>query len=204
MSNRLYKDDMNIFEKILSCITFFLDALYRVLIEYSKIVLLVIIVIVSAEVVARKFVGKSIFWADEVSLFLIIWMAFIAMAIGVEKHLHIAIEMFTNKLPKKAQMILDKIICATTFFFGFVLFVYGIRLVSSTMSSTLPATQWPAGLEYLMMPVGGFFIMYFTLIEFFGLQKYRHHDFDLKEDIEARQAAEAAAAEENKTVQEAK
>src|SRR5574344_1952077 len=196
MSHRLYKDDMNFFEKVLSCITFFLDALYRVLVEYSKIVLLVIIAIVSAEVVARKFIGKSIFWADEVSLFLIIWMAFIA----------IAIEMFANKFPKVVQKILNKIICATTFFFGFILFVYGIRLVSMTMSSTLPATQWPSGLEYLMMPVGGFFIMYFTIIEFFGLQKYRHHDFDLKEDIEARKIAEEAAAAEagNNSVQEAK
>jgi len=184
MSNRIFTEDMTPREKIISSITFFFDVIYRILLEYAKIVLLVIVAIVSAQVFSRKFFGTSIRWSEEVALLLMIWMAFISMAIGVERHLHIAIEMFANKLPAKARTCVEKINDIATFLFGFVLCIYGSRLVSSTMTSTLPATQWPAGIEYLMMPVGGIFIMYFSALSIFNLQKYRHLDIeddDIKE-----------------------
>jgi TRAP-type transport system small permease protein len=46
------------------------------------------------------------------------------------------------------------------------------------MNSTLPATQWHAGILYLMMPVGGVFIMYFSFLSLFNLEKYRHFDIE--------------------------
>ena len=61
--------------------------------------------------------------------------------------------------------------------FGGFMVYYGVRLVMSTMTSTLPATQWPAGLMYIMIPVGGVFIVYFTLLDFLGLQRYEHKKF---------------------------
>lgn len=191
MKYKIYSKDANPLEKVICSITFVLDWVYRVLLEYSKLVLLVIVVIVSAQVFARKFIGKSIRWSEEVALVLMVWMAFIAMAIGVERHLHIAIEMFANKFPKTVQMIIEKINDIATFAFGFVLLVYGKSLVAHTMSSTLPATQWPAGIEYLMMPVGGFFIMYFSFLSLFNLSKYRHKDIE-GDDIKDTQIQEGA------------
>ena len=108
MSNKIFKEGMNPLEKTISCFTFVFDSIYRVLLEYSKIVLLVIVVVVSAQVISRKFIGTSIRWSEEVALFLMIWMAFISMAIGVEKKLHIAIEMFVKKFPKPVQICLEK------------------------------------------------------------------------------------------------
>jgi TRAP-type transport system small permease protein len=178
MSNRIYTEDMNLPQKILSCFTFAVDAVYRLLLEYAKIVLLIIILIVSAQVISRKFLGTSIRWSEEVALFLMVWMAFIAMAIGVERHLHIAIEMFARLLPEKIQKIIQKINDIVTFWFGAILLIYGCRLVAITMTSTLPATQWPSGLMYLMMPVSGIFIMYFSFLSLFGLEKYRHIDIE--------------------------
>lgn len=190
MSNKIFTEDMTPLEKIISSITFVFDAAYRVLLEYSKFVLLVIVAIVSAQVFARKFFNTSIRWSEEVALLLMIWMAFIAMAIGVEKHLHIAIEMFTKHMPKKVQFVVAKVNDIATFLFGLILVIYGVRLVATTMSSTLPATQWPAGIEYLMMPVGGVFIMYFSFLSLFNLSKYRHYDIEGDNAEEAKKLAE--------------
>lgn len=178
MSNKIFTADMNMLEKIICCITFVFDAVYRVLLEYAKVVLLVIVFIVSAQVISRKFIGTSIRWSEEVALLLMVWMAFISMAIGVEKHLHIAIEMFTNHMPAMVQKVVAKINDTATLLFGIILIVYGSRLVSATMSSTLPATQWPAGILYLMMPVGGVFITYFSFLSLFNLNKYRHIELE--------------------------
>jgi len=86
---------------VLSAITYVFDAAYSVLLTYSQAVLLVIVLIVSAEVISRKFLGTSIRWSEEVALFLMVWMAFISMAIGVQKGLHIAFSMACcrRKLP---------------------------------------------------------------------------------------------------------
>lgn len=179
-----YDKSINLLEKVIYTVTFVFDWIYRILLEYAKIVLLVIVAIVSAQVISRKFIGISIRWSEEVALVLMVWMAFIAMAIGVERHLHIAIEMFANRLPARAQWIIGKVNDIATFLFGLVLLVHGANLVCNTMNSKLPATQWPAGIEYLMMPVGGFFIMYFSVLSLFGLSKYRHKDVegdDIKE-----------------------
>ena len=160
---------------ILDKITLVFDAIYRVLLEYSKFVLLVLILIVSAQVFARYIVGHSISWSDEVALILMVWMAFIAMAIGVRMNLHIAITAVFNALPEKAQFIIGKFNQLVIFAIGVVLMVYGSLLIDSTITSTLPATHLPAATLYLMIPVSGFYISYFTVFEFFGLQRY-HHD----------------------------
>lgn len=165
-------------KKVVNAVTLFFDFIYRILLEYSKVVLLVIVLIVSAQVIARKFIGQSIRWSEEVALLFMVWMAFISMAIGVEKKLHISISMFYNMFPKKLQWILEKINYIIIFLFGVVLMYYGAQLVASTWGSTLPATKWPAGMLYLMMPVGGLFIAYYTVLDFFHLDQFRHKELE--------------------------
>ena len=172
--SEIHKPNMNEYEILISAITFLFDCVYRALLEFAKLVLLLIVIIVSCQVFSRLVLSSSIMWSEEVALLLMVWIAFIAMAIGVEKGLHIAITIFYSHFPKKMQWVVSKINTLATVFFGYILVVYGSRLVSITMSSTLPATQWPAGTAYLMMPVGGVMILYFAILELFGLSKYRH------------------------------
>ncbi|WP_207654721.1 TRAP transporter small permease [Marasmitruncus massiliensis] len=165
-------------KKLINAVTTAFDMIYRILLEYSKLVLLVIVFIVSAQVISRKFLGTSIRWSEEVALLLMVWMAFISMAIGVEKKLHIAITMFYDMFPKTLRWILEKINFGVIFAFGVVLINYGIKLINSTSTSTLPATKWPASTLYLMMPVGGLFICYFTILDFFKLDQFRHRKIE--------------------------
>ena len=174
IKSEVLKSEYNALEKAVSALTLVFDCVYRFLLEFSKLVILVIVIIISCEVFARLVIHKSIMWSEEVALLLMVWTAFIAMAIGVEKGLHIAISLFFNMFPKKIQFVIAKINTLATIFFGYALVVYGAKLASMTMTSTLPATQWPAGTAYLMMPVGGVFIIYFALLDLFGAKKYRH------------------------------
>lgn len=168
--------------KLLSIVTYFFDIIYRLLLEYSKVVLLVLVLIICAQVFSRRVLGSSIRWSEEVSLVLMVWMAFISMAIGVQRRLHIAIVVVFNRLSATAQMVVTKINLVISCGFGLVLVIYGYRLVKLTMSSTLPATQWPAATLYLMMPVSGVFIVYFTLFDLLGWQRYFHKNIESTEE----------------------
>ena len=111
-------------------------------------------------------------------------MVFISMAIGVEKELHISIEMFFKKMPVLLQKVLTTLNSLLTGVVGGVLLVYGVKLIQFTAKSTLPATQWPACTLYLMIPVAGLFILYFSLLKLFKLERYRHMKIEEGEEAD--------------------
>lgn len=164
-------------------------AAYRILLGYSEYVLLVIVGVVTCDVIGRNLLGGSVMWAQEISLLLIVWMCFVSMAVGVERHTHISIEVFYMMFPKKMQKFLDILNQIIFFFVGIFFTYYGSLLVMNTWTSTLPASKLPAGVLYLMIPVGGFCIALFTLMNLLGLGKYKHvekYDPDYKESEEEK------------------
>ena len=165
------------------------NVVYRILLEYSKWVLLVIIFIVSADVFSRNVLGSSVRWGQEVSLLLIVWMTFLSMTVGVEKDTHIAIELFFSWFPKPMQKFLNVLNNLVLVAVGCFLTYYGFLLVKSTWTSTLPITKWPAGMLYLMIPVGGATMTFFKILDLFGLKPYKNtHQYEDEEnglDIDA-------------------
>ena len=77
----------------------FLNFLYHVFLVFACLVLLSIVIIVSAQVFVRQVMGGTVRWSQEVALMLMVWMAFITCAVGVERNLHIGIEMFYQNVP---------------------------------------------------------------------------------------------------------
>ena len=149
------------------------NVVYRIMLEYSKWVLLVIIAIVTADVFSRNVLGSSIRWGQEISLLLIVWMTFLSMAIGVEKETHIAIELFYSLFPKPFQKFLDILNKLILVVLGCFLAYYGAGLVKSTWTSTLALSKLPAGMLYLMIPLGGFCMAFFSVLDLFGLKPYK-------------------------------
>lgn len=49
-------------------------------------------------------------------------------------------------------------------------------MVLSTMDSRLPVTKWPSSLMYIMIPVSGIAIIYFTVLDIMGLKEYKKTD----------------------------
>ena len=159
-------------KKALYKVSVVFDFIYRILVAYACVVLLGIVFIVSAQVISRKFLGGSIRWSEEVARLLMVWMAFVSIPIGIQKGLHVCIELFYNKLPSFIQKPLVKINHTVLSLCGVVMIIYGMQLILSTSTSTLSATQWPASTLYLMIPVAGLFVTYFSLIALFQLEKY--------------------------------
>ncbi|MBQ6365353.1 MAG: TRAP transporter small permease [Oscillospiraceae bacterium] len=171
---------------------------YRILCEYSKYVLLVIVGIVCADVFKRNILSGSIMWAQEIALLLIVWMCFLSMAIGAENDLHISVHMFYNRMPKTVQKVLYYFNKFVTMSVGIFVGVYGIKLVRATWRQFLPASKLPAGMLYLMMPVGGFLMAYFMLLDLFNWKKDKITVFS---DAEAEDEDEANLAEKEELLQ---
>ena len=82
---------------------------YEVIYGYARWVLAVVIVIICAQVFCRNILRTNIRWNQEVALLLTIWMAFLGLSIGVDKGLHIKVELFFSMFPKAVQKALDRL-----------------------------------------------------------------------------------------------
>lgn len=154
---------------VFHAVRLFMGFFYKLLFRYSEAVLLVIVVLVSTQVILRKFFNRSLVWSEEVSLLLVVWMAFIAMAIGVAESLHISISLFFDMFPKKMRswtIVANHLLVALS---GGILAYYGALLVGHTTSSTLPTTKWPSFILYLMIPVAGVYIVYFSFLHLYRI-----------------------------------
>ena len=133
---------------------------YKVIYGYARWVLAVVIVIICAQVFCRNILRTNIRWNQEVALLLTIWMAFLGIAIGAVK----------------IRNVIDVLNRIITLLVGAFFTVYGVRMVLSTMDSRLPVTKWPSSLMYIMIPVSGVAIIYFTVLDIMGLKKYKKTD----------------------------
>src|SRR3954454_8132660 len=119
----------------------FCKAIDSIFEKFTLVALVSLILIVTTQVMTRKLFNFVFFWSEEITLLLLAWFAFMSIAIGFREYIHLGIDSFTNLFPKSFNKVLDKIISATIFAFGFYLIVQGWEFTKLTMESTLPATK---------------------------------------------------------------
>ena len=153
-------------------IKFVFDRIFAALTWAAVAMLVIMTVLIFTDVFCRYVLGFSIFWADEVSLVLMIWFTFIALAIGVRKKIHIAIDFVLSFLPDKIQTrIVARVVDVFTFIFGVIFVYFGIELCKIGTYSTLAATELPSYIEYIFIPVSGLLVVYTSIENFIQRSK---------------------------------
>src|SRR6266516_3816849 len=147
----------------------FLDALDRfaaLLVAAVKWVCIVLasalFIIVVAAIVARYGFGQAVSWTEEVPRYLLIWVSFLAAAVGVLQRDHVGFDVLFNALPKPVRRALGVTLSAMIFGFGWIVFRYGITFVQdfgSDLMETIPYTNY---WYYPAMPISGFLMMVFA------------------------------------------
>jgi TRAP-type transport system small permease protein len=142
--------------------------IYRCFVRVFLVLSVVLVLIVSSDVILRWF-GYGIIWADEMSRMLMIWMAFFAMAMGVEIGSHVEITMFFKMLPAKFQKVWTVVNSLITIFIGGFIAYYGVLLFKIGLKGKLEIVRaLPKSAMYITIPIGGFFIVYFALMRLLG------------------------------------
>ena len=151
-------------DRILRPLSAVVNGIFWVFIRLFLVLLLVLVGIVSADVVLRWF-GIGIVWADEMSRMLIIWMAFIAMSLGVDTCCHVEITMFFRWFPQKFQKVWMVVNHLITLAIGLFIMYYGAQIIGIAAKGRLEIVrELPKSVMYLTIPIGGFYIAYFALM----------------------------------------
>lgn len=144
------------------------------IIVFAMLCLVAMALITVTNVVLRYGFNTGLQWGEEITMVLVIWFTFIAMALGVKLDLHINISVLPKNLPPWLETTLQKMKQVIILVIGLVLMVYGIKLVGITSRSIMPATELPSSIMYLPMPIASIIIIFESFLEVFGLTKEDH------------------------------
>lgn len=111
--------------------------------------------LVGVQIAGRFLFHYSLFWSDEVARFLLIWVAFLGMSIGVRRGAHPGIDSLARALPPRAghAVLILAIGCSLLFFA--VMLGYGSLLALRTWAQRSPSLGLRMGIPYLAVPAAG-------------------------------------------------
>ena len=129
------------------------------------IIMTVLVLDVLLQVASRYILRAPSSFTDELAGFLLIWVGMFGAAYGTGKGLHLAIDLLPSRLTGSGRTYLLIFINFLVALFAITVFVAGgIWLVYTRfyLGQISAALQIPLGVVYLVMPLSGMFILYYS------------------------------------------
>ncbi|MGI6098068.1 MAG: TRAP transporter small permease [Dethiobacteria bacterium] len=150
--------------KLLRLLERFNDRLEKGTTWLILLLLAAMIVIVFGQVIGRYLFSYSPPWMEELSRFLMIWLAYIGASLMVRKGGHIGVAVIRNALPfqiRRLLLFIDRLILSSAFA---VLIFYGVRISLLYLERTPITMKFPMTFVYMLFPIT-FFLMFFFCVE---------------------------------------
>ncbi len=112
-------------------------------------------VVVGLQIAGRCIFGYSPFWSDEFTRFLLVWLSFLGMSLGVYRGSHPGIDSLMRALPPRFARLGAALGLLLSLLFFAVLVVYGGALTHRTWGQRSVSLEIPMGIPYLAVPVAG-------------------------------------------------
>lgn len=157
------------------------DFIARICTVIAGTAIVVMTVIFAWLVFGRYVLNDTPTWVEQVSLLLMMVMAFFGAAVGIHQHTHLSVVVFRNLVPSRVRSVF---VVTTDFLlagFGGMMFWYGIELTRFKWSALIPLIQVSEGLRSLPLTICGALIFLFStghLIRFFLGQDKRQDNID--------------------------
>ena len=119
----------------------------------------VMAVVVLVQVVLRYVFRSPLVWAEEASVFLMIWISFVGSGLAIRDGAHIAMNLLYDRLPPLWSRIVLAASCLAILAFLGVLFWQGLLLALFVGDQPSPALRIPMTWPYLIIPIGAAFMI---------------------------------------------
>lgn len=118
--------------------------------------------------VATRFLLRSpSSFTEEIARFLLVWVGVLGGAYAVGKRIHLAVDLLPSKLDGRRKALLELIIEACIFLFAALVLVgggSGLVWLTIDLGQTSAALQIPLGIVYLVLPLSGIVMMFFSAL----------------------------------------
>ena len=110
--------------------------------------------LVFANVICRYVFTFSIIWTEEVSQYLMIWIAYLGAGLALREGRHVAIELLQDRLPTALERKLRMAVGGLVLAFLGVVTVLGFQFVVFVWNQETPVLNIPLGIPSLAIPIG--------------------------------------------------
>lgn len=138
-------------------------------------------------------------WAQELCIYMFVWMAKFGAAYGVRTGIHVGVDVLVNKLPPRWRFVSIVFSLLAGAFFTGVVGTMGAKFVweMSQTDQTSPDLEAPMWIVYLAIPLGSY-LMCFRFLQvawgFWRTGELPHHDAAHVEGVEMENAIAPATA----------
>ena len=140
------------FISMFNLIKIFLDHIFFFVKILENILLIIMVILICCQFFFR-FADISIPWSTEISLIAMVWVTFLAFALGVRQDILIRISMFLNWMSINGKKRFECFLNIVMFIVSILMIIYGCKLTSFGMHSKLPATGIPTAIIYVIVPI---------------------------------------------------
>lgn len=98
----------------------------------------------------------GIYWAEEITRYVSIWVVFLAGGLGVRYGIHLNLDLLFAAVPRSVGRLLLLFAFALMLIFEFVLVYYGIKMTIMNHAQQSTSLRFPMSYAYAAVPVGGF------------------------------------------------
>lgn len=157
------------------------DFLARVCVLLAGVAIVIMTAIFAWLVFGRYVLNDTPTWVEQVSLLLVMVIAFMGAAAGVHNHTHLSVVIFRNLVPAWVRTVLVVVSDILMAGFGGMMFWYGIELTKFKWNTLIPLIQWSEGLRSLPLTISGALLFLFStghLIRLFFGRDERQDNID--------------------------
>lgn len=140
-----------------------LDLLARLCVLLAGIAIVLMTAIFAWLVFGRYVLNDTPTWVEQVSLLLVMVIAFLGAAAGVHNHTHLSVVIFRNIVPSSVRTVFVIISDVLMAGFGGMMFWYGIELTKFKWNTLIPLIQWSEGLRSLPLTISGALLFLFSI-----------------------------------------
>jgi TRAP-type C4-dicarboxylate transport system permease small subunit len=101
--------------------------------------------------VITRALGDPLIWTDEISRFLMVWVAVAGWLLATRRRAHIRIRFFHNMLPKRTWRAAEIVIQCGILLLGILLAWYGVDIV--VRNRDMEALSLPISLAWMYLPI---------------------------------------------------
>jgi TRAP-type transport system small permease protein len=127
-----------------------LSALDRVIEALACVILIALLSCVTLGVVTRA-LDDPLIWTDEISRFLMVWLAVFGWILASRRRSHVRIRFFQDLLPRGAWRVAEMAIQSALLMFGIGIASYSVRL--TVRNFDLEATTVPISFAWMYAPM---------------------------------------------------
>jgi TRAP-type C4-dicarboxylate transport system permease small subunit len=138
------------------------DLIVRICLLIAGVALVVMTAIFAWLVFGRYVLNDTPTWVEQVSLLLVMVIAFLGAAVGVHQHTHLSVVIFRNIAPSWMRTGFVIVTDVLMTIFGGLMFWHGIELTQFKWNTLIPLIQWSEGLRSLPLTICGALLFLFS------------------------------------------